>query len=53
MSRDKIDIKKRTEKAATLLISAPILKMPQAMRAKLQFVAGQLNLIAPPCCPPL
>jgi hypothetical protein len=28
-----IDIKKRDEKAATLLISAPILKVPQAMRA--------------------
>jgi hypothetical protein len=28
-----IDIKKRAERAATLLIRAPILKVPQAMRA--------------------
>jgi hypothetical protein len=43
-----IDINKRTEKAAILLISAPILKVPQAMRAKMKFAAGGLNSIAPP-----
>ena len=33
MSVNDIDIKKRAEMAATLLIRAPILKVPQAMRA--------------------
>ena len=33
MSVNDIDIKKRAEMAATLLIRAPVLKVPQAMRA--------------------
>jgi hypothetical protein len=52
MLHNNFDIYKCAENAATPLISAPILKVPQAMRAKLQFSAGQLNLIALPGCLP-
>ncbi len=53
MSCNNIDINKLAEKAATLLFSAPNLKVPQAMRAKLQFAAGGLNSIATPSRPTL